>query len=251
MNIFLWLILAFIMVFAVGVFLWPSLRRRTAKKIGAETLPPPQFMEEIAEEFSLPVPAAPEHRAQHLAEPQLPHSYGVDRLVLMARDPHWLYAYWEITATKQDEFTRTYGPEAWSSTHPVLRVYDVTGVDFNGNNAKGFMDIHLGDEIDNWHIEVKEPDRSFCIDLGRMFQDGRFITLLRSNIATTPRASLSDRLDEEWMWIEGLYRTLGKFQYGVSSPMLIEELALEAGKLPVGISSPGNWHPGSDQQSPH
>ena len=249
MNTFLWLILAFIMVLAVGIFLWPSRCRRTAKKNGAETLPRPQFVEEIAEEFSLPVPAAPEHQTQHFPEPQLPHSYGVDRLVLMARDPHWLYAYWEITATKKDAFTRTYGPEAWSSTHPVLRVYDVTGVDFNGNNAKGCMDIHLGDEIDNWHIEVKEPDRSFCIDLGRMFQDGRFITLLRSNIATTPRASLSDRLDEEWMWIEGLYRTLGKFQYGVSSPMLVEELALEAGKLPAGISSPGNWHPGSDKQS--
>jgi hypothetical protein len=246
-QIFLWLILALIIVFTSVIFLWPSLRRRTAKKIGMEPLPRPQFMEEFAEEFSLPVPAAPEHQAEHLPEPQLPKSYGVDRLALMARDPHWLYAYWEITATRQEEFTRTYGPEAWSSTHPVLRVYDVTGVDFNGNNANGFIDIHLRDEIDSWHIEVGEPDRSFCVDLGRMFQDGRFITLLRSNIVTTPRASLSDRLDEEWMWIEGLYRSLGKFQYGVSSPMIVEELALEAGKFPLGISSPGNWHPGSEK----
>lgn len=247
MNIFLWLILALMMVLAVGVFLWPSRRRRAAKKIGAETLSRPQFMEEIAEEISLPVPFIPEHQVQHLPEPQLPRSYGADRLALLARDPHWLYAYWEITATKQDEFARTYGPEAWSSTHPVLRVYDVTGVAFNGNNAKGFMDIHLGDEIENWHIQVGEPDRTFCVDLGRMFQDGRFITLLRSNVVNTPRASLSDRLDEEWMWIEGLYHTLGKFQYGVSSPLLIEELALKAGKRPLGISSPGNWHPGSEK----
>ncbi|HBC93569.1 MAG TPA: DUF4912 domain-containing protein, partial [Pelotomaculum sp.] len=55
MNTFLWLILAFIMVLAVGIFLWPSRCRRTAKKNGAETLPRPQFVEEIAEEFSLPV----------------------------------------------------------------------------------------------------------------------------------------------------------------------------------------------------
>jgi len=247
-NIFLWLILALIMVLVVGVFLWPSLRRRAAKKIGTNSLlHRPQFMEEIAEELSLPVPAAPEHTEQHLPEPQLPRSYGVDRLALMARDPHWLYAYWEITATRQEEFATTYGPQAWSSTHPVLRVYDVTGVDFNGSNAKGFLDIHLGDDIENWHIEVSEPNRAFCVDLGRMFQDGRFITLLRSNVVTTPRASISDRLDEEWMWIEGLYRTLGKFQYGVSSPMIIEEMALKAGKLPLGISSPGNWHPGSEK----
>ncbi|MDD4237316.1 MAG: DUF4912 domain-containing protein [Desulfotomaculaceae bacterium] len=247
MNTFIWLLLALIMVLAVGVFLWPSLRRQKAKKTGTETLPRPQFMEEIAEELSLTVPVAPENQVQHLPEPQLPHSYGVDRLTLMARDPHWLYAYWEITATKQDEFVRNYGPEAWSSTHPVLRVYDVTGVDFNGSNAKGFLDITLSDDIESWNIEVREPDRSFCVDLGRMFQDGRFITLLRSNVANTPRASLSDRPDEEWMWIEGLYRTLGKFQYGVSSPMLTEELSLKAGKLPLEISSPGNWHPGSEK----
>lgn len=246
MQIFFWLTLALIIVIAAGIFLWPLLRRQTAKKIGVETLPQPQFVEEFSEEISLPLPVASEQQAEHLPEPQLPKSYGVDRLALMARDPHWLYAYWEITATKMDEFSRTYGPEAWSSTHPVLRVYDVTGVSFNGNNANGFIDIHLSNEIDNWHIEVKEPDHSYCVDLGRMFQDGRFVTLLRSNIVTTPRASLSDRLDEEWMWIEGLYHSLGQFQYGVSSPMLIEKLALQEGKINLGISSPGHWQTCSD-----
>ena len=124
-----------------------------------------------------------------------------------------------------------------------MRVYDVTGVDFNGTNAKSFVDIHVDEHVDNWHIQVGEPDRSFCVDLGRMFQDGHFVTLLRSNIVTTPRASLSDRLDEEWMWIEGLYRSIGRFQYGASSPMIVEELAMRAGKLPLEVSSPGIWNP--------
>lgn len=245
-NVLFWLVLALTIVLAVGVFLWPSLRRRAVKKIGMENLPGPHFMEEFAKELTFPLPKAPEEKVQHLPEPQLPQSYGVDRLALLARDPHWLYAYWEISATRHDEFTRTYGPEAWSSTRPVLRVYDVTGVDFNGYNATNFIDIHLPDDIEDWHIEVREPDRSFCVDLGRMFQDGRFVTLLRSNIATTPRASLSDRLDEEWMWIEGLYHSLGKFQYGVSSPLIVEELALKAGKLPLGVGSPGAWQAGSE-----
>jgi len=74
-----------------------------------------------------------------------------------------------------------------------------------------------------------------------MFPDGRFVTLLRSNIVTTPRASLSDRLDEEWMWIEGLYRSIERIKYGTSSPLIIEELSIRRGALPLGISSPGNW----------
>ena len=91
----------------------------------------------------------------------LPHRYGVDRLALMARDPHWLYAYWEITATKQEDLNTVYGPDAWSSTRPVLRVYDVTGVDFDGTNAKSYVDIHVDEHADNWHIQVGQPDRSF------------------------------------------------------------------------------------------
>lgn len=238
MNVFFpILFLALILVVAVGIFLWPAKRSRPVEKKKLETLPQSLFMEEAAEELG--IPAAAPRSAYSPQEPQLPHAYGVDRLALMARDPNWLYAYWEITATKQDEFLRNYGPGAWSSTHPVLRVYDVTGVDFNGRNAKRYIDIHVSESIDNWHIDVGEPDRSFCVDLGRMFPDGRFVTLLRSNIVTTPRASLSDCLDEEWMWIEGLYRSLSKLQYGTSSPLIVEELALRAGQLPLSISSPG------------
>lgn len=247
MNVlFPWLFLALILVLALGIFLWPARRGRPAKKTEFETLPRHLFSEESSSEIGLRVPVSTARAIHSPPEPQLPRSYGVDRMALMARDPHWLYAYWEITATKQEEFKSSYGPAAWFSTHPVLRVYDVTGVSFNGKNANGYVDIHVGEQVDNWHIQVGEPDRSFCVDLGRMFPDGRFVTILRSNIVTTPRASLSDRLDEEWMWIEGLYRSIGRFQYGTSSPMIIEELALRAGALPLGISSPGNWNMGHE-----
>ncbi|MDD3653855.1 MAG: DUF4912 domain-containing protein [Desulfotomaculaceae bacterium] len=236
--LFPWLFWAIILVLVSGVFLWPQIKGRKAKKDKHQGFlkPTPLFNQEFSRELS--IPAAQKPSAQP-SEAELPHSYGVNRMILMARDPHWLFAYWEVTATKQDEFTSNYGPEAWSTTHPVLRVYDITGINFNGDNALGFTDIHISENIDNWYVHVGEPDRTFCIDLGRMFPDGRFITLLRSNIVTTPRASLSDRLDEEWMWIEGLYRSMGRFQYGTSSPMIIEELALRAGVLPLGISSPG------------
>ena len=238
-----WLFLAFILVAAAGVFLLVSKNGRDLRKVNYENLPRPLFLEETAAEPGIHVPVPTARPGQVYQDPQLPHRYGVDRLALLARDPHWLYAYWEITATKQEEFNTSYGLAAWNSTHPVLRVYDVTGVDFNGSNARGFVDIHVGEHVDNWHIKVGEPDRSFCVDLGRMFQDGRFVTLLRSNTVTTPRASLSDRLDEEWMWIEGLYRSLGRFQYGTSSPLIIEELAVKAGKLPLEVTSPGIWNP--------
>ncbi|HOV78971.1 MAG TPA: DUF4912 domain-containing protein [Bacillota bacterium] len=245
MNVLFPLLLLAVIAALAIIFLWPERKNRAAaKKFERETMPKPLFKQETAEEAGIHVPVSASRPAHSLPEPQLPAHYGVDRMVLMARDPHWIYAYWEITATRQEEFANSYGREAWSFTHPVLRVYDVTGIDFNGQNANKYVDIHVNENADNWHIEVGEPDRSFCVDLGRLFPDGRFVTLLRSNIVTTPRASLSDRLDEEWMWIEGLYRSISRIQFGTSSPLIIEELAVRAGALPLGVSSPGKWETG-------
>lgn len=196
----------------------------------------PTFGEEYSQELT-PSVIVSEHVNPSL---ELPPSYGIDRLVLLVRDPYWLYAYWEITATKHAEFSSAHGSSAWESSWPVLRVYDVTGVAFNGENANKYVDIGIHDPADNWHINAGEPDRSFCVDLGRRFPDGRFITLLRSNIVTTPRVSLSEREDEEWMWIEGIYRTY-RYHFGLSSPMITEEIAQRAGALPLGVSSPGQW----------
>jgi len=231
---FLPIVIGIAIILLLAYILWPVLKSRQARKpeIKREI---PLFTEEYAEELSIPVP-------QQTPEPvpELPRSYGMDRLALMVRDPYWLYAYWEITATRMEDITARYGPMLWENSKPVLRVYDVTGINFNGANANRYFDCTLGGNADDWYINVAEANRSFCVDLGRLFPDGIFITLLRSNIVTTPRDALSDRLDEEWMWIEGLYT---KFQMGISSPLIIEEIHERMGKVPLGISSPGFYDP--------
>jgi hypothetical protein len=195
----------------------------------------PEFKEEYSRELTpLIFASAPS------AEPYLSPYYGIDRLVLLARDPNWLYAYWEITATKLGEFSTTYGPEAWANSQPVLRVYDISGINPGEQKGLSCIDIGINNEADNWHINVQKPDHTFYVDLGRRFPDGRFVTLLRSNPVTTPRASLSEQVDEEWMWIEGIYRAY-RYQFGFGSPMFAEEMAQKAGALPFGISSPGQW----------
>jgi len=230
-----WLLGALFII--VVAFFWFSKKTEIVRKNTEQTVSEviiPNFTEEFSTELTIPV-ALPEPPR----EPELPHYYGIDRLALLARDPYWLYAYWEITATKQEEFSNAYGPGAWSSSLPVLRLYDVTGLE-PGSQTSPYIDIGINEDADNWNIQVGKPDRSFFVDLGRRFADGRFVTLLRSNIVTTPRASLSDRTDEEWMWIEGIYRSY-RYQFGLGSPMLADEMAQRAGELFLGGSSPGQW----------
>lgn len=223
-------------ILLLAVFLWPVFRPQTLRKPGVRK-ELPRFSEEYAEEF-----IEPPKQIKHDPVPELPRSYGMDRLVLLVRDPYWLYAYWEITATRMEEISARYGPRIWDASRAVLRVYDVTGVEFTGTNANSFFDCSLNEPTDSWHITVPQANRTYCVDMGRLFPDGTFITILRSNFVTTPRDALSDNLDEEWMWIEGIYRSI-RYQAGVSSPMIAEEIHERMGRAPLGISSPGFYNP--------
>lgn len=231
-----WVMGAVIFLLFLAVFLWSARRLRRPLPTNRE---PVSYLEEFSTEITFPIPVSEIKPPVKPDFPEIPWHYGIDRLVLMVRDPDWIFAYWEITATKEEEFKRHYGHQAWAETRPVLRVYDVTGIgSFHGTNANNYMDITIGDDIDSWHIEVGRPESSFCVDLGRLFPDGRFVTLLRSNIVHTPSVSVSNLLDEEWMWIQGLYKTITHLHQG-SSPMLAEQDQLELGMFPLGVSSPG------------
>jgi len=128
-------------------------------------------------------------------------AYGDTKVVLMARDPHWIFAYWEIADARRMDIARE-ANAGWDGLRKVLRVYDVTDIEFNGANAHKYFDIDITPEADNWYIRVGEANRSWCVDLGVITPDGRFIMIARSNIVSTPRDSSSDVIDEEWMSIE-------------------------------------------------
>ncbi|MBO8128451.1 MAG: DUF4912 domain-containing protein [Peptococcaceae bacterium] len=237
MTALLWAI-GVIVIALVAVFLWLSRHKAQSQSIPVKNdhLHLDDLREEISEELTLLPSAAESEKTSRPLE--LPQNYNQNRLVLLARDPYWLYAYWEISATLEQEFYRTYGPDAWHSSRPVLRLYDVTGIEFNGANAHTYIDIPINDDVDNWHIEASSPERTFCLDLGRILPGGKFVTLLRSNTVTTPAAKISERVDEEWMWIEEIYQSFGRFEAGVSSPMLAAEIKERMGIIPLGISSP-------------
>jgi len=234
MNALIWVLGVVLLALVVAVFLWVRPRAAQTNSPGPrEEIP--DFSTELALEITPPAaqPARPS------AALELPDHYGGSRLVLLVRDPNWLYAYWEVSATSIDAFQRRYGPGSWQSSRPVLRVYDVTGVEsFNGHNAVSFVDILITDTAQSWHIGVHHPNRSFCVDLGRILASGAFATILRSNTVTTPQAGISDRLDEQWMWLEGVYRSLAFIPAGVSSPLLIEQVRERISQEQFGISSP-------------
>lgn len=127
----------------------------------------------------------------------LPSGYGSTRLTLMPINPYRIHAYWEIALADLESARHSLGEGAESAT-TVLRVHDVTGINFDGTNARHMFDVEVGGAA-NWYLTLWSANRSYVGDLGLRAPGGHFVPLVRSNIVHTPGLVPSDRREELWV----------------------------------------------------
>jgi hypothetical protein len=167
----------------------------------------------------------------------LPAGYGKDRIVVMVRDPYWLHCYWELTRNAIQRAEAALGQE-WHTAKPILRLLDVSRRD-NGTSAEqAIRDIEIHGGCNNWYVDVSSPPRSFRVDIGYLSRSGRFFVLARSNVVTTPRAGVSDVIDENWADIDPrkadrIYAMSGGFDPTASS-LELKQLFEERLRRPLG-----------------
>lgn len=198
---------------------------------------------EIAEEVTPPLSQQVPPKERHHFLPEIPHAYGGTYINALARDPFWLFAYWEISENTKEGIRKRYGFNAWESSRPVLKVYDTTDLYFF--DSRQALEIQINDFTNNWYINTGQPNHSYFIELGRILPDGTYIFIARSNMVTTPRIGVSDVVDLEWMVpTEYEKRVYGKITKANGSPDFIEEMAQKAIVTKIEqeqISSPMNW----------
>ena len=154
----------------------------------------------------LPIEQAVSESKYHVAEKQedlqytngLPNTYEDNRIVLFVRDPFWIFTFWDLHPEMPKQRSAEQGLDL-ASTKTVLRVYDVSNIIFNGSNAHHFYDLEVGSINGSWYLNVTGDNASYLIEIGLKDWSGRFVPMARSNAVTTPRASASSRMDEEWM----------------------------------------------------
>jgi len=181
----------------------------------------------------------------------LPGGYGKDRIVLMVRDPYWLHCYWELTRKAIQRAEAALAQE-WHGAKPILRLLDVTANDTTNASESVVRDIEIHGGCNNWYIDVTNPPRSYRIDIGYLSPRGRFYALARSNVVTTPRAGVSDLIDENWSDFDAkkadrIYAMSGGFDPGASS-LEIKQLFEERLRRPMGSPAvtsfgSGAWPP--------
>ncbi len=184
----------------------------------------------------------------------LPSGYGKDRIVLMVRDPYWLHCYWELTRHAIQRAEAALGDE-WHTSRPILRLLDISNRgDSRSPSETGVRDIEIHGGCNNWYIDVKNPPRSYRVDIGYLSRSGRFYCLVRSNVVNTPRAGVSDVIDENWADFDlkkadRIYAMSGGFDPSASS-LELKQLFEERLRRPLGSPAltslgSGSLFPGS------
>jgi len=112
----------------------------------------------------------------------LSEEYGEDSIALMIVDPKKLFIYWEVV---EDTFKKHEGILK-------IRLYDITGVDFDGMVVTSYADIAIQDRIGNLYLDV-DPEKQFIADIGVIDSEGYFVIVARSNKASTPPAEILEK----------------------------------------------------------
>jgi len=148
----------------------------------------------------------------------LPREYGDTNLTLLIRDPWWAFIYWEIS----DKVREEHGLPRGHSKRLKIRVYDITD-----GKQNGFFDVYVHDYTTNWYINLPLPNRRYYAEL-ILEENGKDISIVRSNEANSPRISISQETDIEWMtpdWAKIYAASAGFREKGLSEKELSEKLS--------------------------
>jgi uncharacterized protein len=112
---------------------------------------------------------------------ELPEAYGTGRMLLTARDPHWLYAHWDLTR-EQLRASNAVSVDG----HLILRIYQ------NAIEGTPATEVHVHPESTNWFVNVPHPNARYVAQLGYNTPGGRWIAVATSASTITPPESMSE-----------------------------------------------------------
>ena len=128
-----------------------------------------------------PLPQATEQPAfEQLGE--LPQSYGTTTLFLIARDPHWLFSYWDLDWSAYPAEEMQGGQRRF-----FLKLYTEAG-------GEEFA-TEINPDAKNWYLPVNKPGATYYAELGFYDKEGAWQSIVRSDNTLAPRDVVSEEAD--------------------------------------------------------
>ena len=235
----------------------PVARVAAKRKSGAKSpvIARPEVRETVVEAVAIPAP--PRHRTNGGEEAVAESKYYVasaqehihptyepadryldDKITLLVRDTHWIFSFWDLHDDTPGRVAQGHGIDA-ARCHYALRVYDVSDVDSDAAKGQACFDLSAGGLTGTYYINVPNDGRSYCVEIGLKDGNGNFYVMSRSNVISVPRASVSDRLDEDWMVADEDFWKIYALSGGFAPIGASEELAEQMKNLLAGKEGSG------------
>jgi hypothetical protein len=146
--------------------------------------------------------------------------YDQTKIVLMVRDPHWAFAYWDLDAKCREQLSVDE-----ENRQLVLRVLDLDFVDANGSAATSSFDIPIQPADSSWYIYLPNQNCTYLLELG-FLAAGEYRCLARSNRIRTPRECVSETLPDAHKGAEPdlLLSDLDAYSVGMSSEAIPQRI---------------------------
>lgn len=111
----------------------------------------------------------------------LPEGYGTKKLFLTARDPHWLYAHWDLT---REQLSR-YNHQS-ADGHLILCIFIAPP---GGGLA---VEIHVHPESRHWFAHVERAATKYTAEVGFYSKSRKWTSIAKSAATLTPPETISD-----------------------------------------------------------
>ncbi|MGJ7912136.1 DUF4912 domain-containing protein [Neobacillus sp. LXY-1] len=99
--------------------------------------------------------------------------------------PKRMLLFWDTSETAKSIFELYFGM-CFDKLVPIVRIYDVTDIQFNGKNAHHYYEIVVPYQHGYWFVKGLAANRSYVAELGIYQSVNQFFPLLRSNCIQTP-----------------------------------------------------------------
>ncbi len=114
--------------------------------------------------------------------PELPSQYGEPKLVLMPKDPEYMYCYWELPPALVNDREKEKLPNG--NYRETLKINWESKSLFEPN----FTFIPVFFWARKWYFGVPKVGQCYEVELGWLSESGHFISIIRSNLSELPES---------------------------------------------------------------
>lgn len=140
---------------------------------------------------------------------ELPLEYDDTKVVLLVRDPEWVFVYWEISSGLRRKLGLERGRH---SKTLVLRVQE----NAQANGSASVYDVPVNDYTSSWYLRSRDSASKIRVTLGLFNDGGEFLEIATSNEIDLPRMGIADEGDVEFAEInDEIYGQIVQLSGGV------------------------------------